>query len=85
MAYKEVSRSGHSRSHPELAGGQRPAEHRDGDGAVPGNGAEVSGSCSGGVVEEGPSPTEGQLSVLASVSRSGPRTGEAPSVEPLAP
>ena len=38
-----------------------------------------------GVVQEGPAPTEGQLSVLASVSRSGPQTGEASSEELLAP
>ena len=38
-----------------------------------------------GVVQEGPAPTEDQLSVLASVSRSGPREPEAPTEEKLAP
>ena len=38
-----------------------------------------------GVVQEGPAPTENQLSVLASVSRSGPREPEVPTEEKLAP
>ena len=38
-----------------------------------------------GVAQEGPAATEDQLSVLASVSRSGPREPEAPSEELLAP
>ena len=38
-----------------------------------------------GIVREGPTPTEDQLSVLASIGRSGPRDAEAPSEELPAP
>ena len=38
-----------------------------------------------GVVQEGPAPTEDQLSRLAGISRSGPRRSEAPSEELLVP
>ena len=38
-----------------------------------------------GVVQEGPAPTEDQLSRLAGISRSGPRQSEAPSEELLGP
>ena len=38
-----------------------------------------------GLAQEGPGPTEDQLSVLASVSRSGPREPESPSEELLGP
>ena len=39
--------SGDRGSDPALAGGKQPAEHSGGDGAVPGNGAEVPGCCPG--------------------------------------
>ena len=38
-----------------------------------------------GVSREGPAPTEGQLSVLAGISRSGPRQAEMPSEDLLGP
>ena len=38
-----------------------------------------------GVVQEGPAPTEDQLSRLAGISRSGPRQSEGPSEELLGP
>ena len=38
-----------------------------------------------GVVQEGPAPTEDQLSLLVGISRSGPRQSEAPSEELLGP
>ena len=37
------------------------------------------------MVQEGPAPTEDQLSRLAGISRSGPRQSEGPSEEPLGP
>ena len=45
----------------------------------------LAASLEAGVEEEGPVPTEDQLSVLASVRRSGPREPEVPTEEKLAP
>ena len=40
-------------SDPTLAGRKQSAEHSDGDGSVPGNGAEVPGGCPGGRLGSG--------------------------------
>ena len=97
MAYKEVHRveisevirrwqAGNSqRSKATGTGLSRETVRRCAEVPLPTQGQALAAGQEAGVAQEGPAATADQRSVLASVSRSGPREPEAPSEEKLAP
>ena len=97
MAYKEVHRveisevirrwqAGNSqRSKATGTGLSRETVRRCAEVPLPTQGQALAAAQEAGVAQEGPAATADQRSVLASVSRSGPREPEGPSEEKLAP